>query len=81
MNPDRLVHMANDIGDFFAAQPDPAEAAAGIATHLRKFWDPRMRRQILAAMDAGQAEGLHPLVAAALRTHRDSLQPGAQSSP
>jgi formate dehydrogenase subunit delta len=40
--------MANDIGAFFESQPDKAEAAKGVALHLRRFWDPRMRRQIVA---------------------------------
>ena len=55
---DRLVYMANQIGDFFQYQPngDPAEA---IAAHIRKFWEPRMRRQIYAHLDAG-GEGLRP---------------------
>jgi formate dehydrogenase subunit delta len=45
---ERLVAMANDIGAFFDAEPDKAEAAKGIANHLKRFWDPRMRRQIVA---------------------------------
>ena len=39
---DKLVRMANEIGKFFAAQGE-ARAVEGIATHLRKFWTPRMR--------------------------------------
>jgi formate dehydrogenase subunit delta len=56
-----LVRMANDIGHFFAAEPRQADAVAGIADHLRRFWDPRMRRRILAHVNAGGA-GLDPLV-------------------
>jgi formate dehydrogenase subunit delta len=44
---ERLVAMANDIGMFFEADPDKAEAAKSIANHLKRFWDPRMRRQIV----------------------------------
>jgi formate dehydrogenase subunit delta len=44
---ERLVAMANDIGMFFQAEPDKAEAAKSIANHLKRFWDPRMRRQIV----------------------------------
>ena len=40
---DNLIRMANRIGDFFEAMPDHAEALEGIATHLKKFWEPRMR--------------------------------------
>ena len=42
MSPDKLVYMANQIGKFFASQ-GPDQAAAGIAEHIEKFWDPRMR--------------------------------------
>jgi formate dehydrogenase subunit delta len=59
---DKLVHMANQIGQFFAAMPDEAEARAGIAGHLQRYWAPTMRQALLAALDAGQAPGLLPLV-------------------
>ena len=66
MSPDRLVYMANQIGKFFASQhrQDPV---AGTADHLRKFWDPRMRREILAHAAQGGA-GLDPVVLQAVRT-------------
>jgi formate dehydrogenase subunit delta len=47
MRIDHLVTMANDIGRFFDAEPDKAEAARGVATHLTRFWEPRMRQQII----------------------------------
>lgn len=52
MNVERLTYMANQIGKFFAHKPE-AEAVAGIEDHLRKFWDPRMRKAILASDGAG----------------------------
>lgn len=64
----RLVHMANQIADYFEAYPQE-EAVAGVAGHLRQFWDPRMRAQILQHLAAG-GEGLHPLSQAALKTLR-----------
>lgn len=48
MKVERLVKMANDIGDFFVAEGDHAQAARAIASHLERFWDPRMRREIIA---------------------------------
>jgi formate dehydrogenase subunit delta len=53
MNVERLVEMVNDIANFFHSEPDHAMAVAGIAGHLRKFWEPRMRKQILAHLEAG----------------------------
>lgn len=49
---DRLLAMANQIGDFFAPYP-PARRAEGIRNHLRTYWDPRMREALLAYIDAG----------------------------
>jgi formate dehydrogenase subunit delta len=60
MSPDRLIYMANQIGKFFVSQ-GPDRAVAGIADHLEKFWDPRMRSAILAHLDGG-GQGLDPSV-------------------
>ena len=60
MSPERLVYMANQIGKFFASQ-GADKAVPGIAEHIRKFWDPRMRSAITAHVDAGGA-GLDPPV-------------------
>jgi formate dehydrogenase subunit delta len=64
MSPDRLIHMANQIGKFFESQGQ-GKAVPGIADHIRKFWDPRMRSAILAHLDAG-GTGLDPDVAKAV---------------
>ena len=53
MNIERLVEMANDIANFFASEPDHAAGVAGVAGHLKRFWEPRMRKQIIAHLDAG----------------------------
>jgi formate dehydrogenase subunit delta len=39
--------MANEIGGFFGQFPDRAEAASSIAAHIKNFWEPRMRREII----------------------------------
>ena len=62
---DKLVRMANQIGQFFQSQPHD-EAVAGIADHLRSFWTPKMRRQIADHAVAGGA-GLDPLTLEAVR--------------
>jgi formate dehydrogenase subunit delta len=48
MNVERLVAMANDIGNFFAGEPRPEDRVAGVANHLSRFWNARMRRQLIA---------------------------------
>jgi len=61
MNIDHLVRMANDIGNFFKAEPDHAQAVDGVASHIKRFWEPRMRKEILAYVDNG-GSGLMDLV-------------------
>jgi len=56
-----LIMMANDIGAYFAGYPDRDEAIDGIASHLRNFWEVRMRREIVDYVARGGNE-LSPLV-------------------
>ena len=58
MGSTQLVTMANDIAAFFVAE-NAAEAASNIASHLKRYWDPRMRKQIVAHLGNG-GEGLTP---------------------
>jgi formate dehydrogenase subunit delta len=66
MSPDKLIYMANQIGSFFKSQ-GPDKVVPGVADHIHKFWDPRMRSMILAHIDAGGA-GLDPQVREAIET-------------
>lgn len=75
MTPERLIQMANQIGSYFAAYPDPAEARSEIAGHLKKFWSPDMRQSLLTVVDQADPQGLQPLVAEAVREHQSQLQP------
>ncbi|ANK87499.1 MULTISPECIES: formate dehydrogenase subunit delta [Rhizobium] len=56
----KLVYMANQIATFFKSQPQN-EAAQGVATHINKFWEPRMRRQLFEILDK-EENGLDALV-------------------
>jgi formate dehydrogenase subunit delta len=64
MQGNKLVYMVNQIARAFAAEGE-AKAVAATAEHLKLFWDPRMRREILAHLAAG-GEGLEPVSRAAL---------------
>lgn len=60
---ERLVHMANQIAVAFRTRG--AEAAAqATCEHIVRFWDPRMRRGLLAHLSAGGA-GLNAIARAA----------------
>ncbi|NML75840.1 formate dehydrogenase subunit delta [Rhizobium sp. S-51] len=57
---EKIVRMANQIATFFLSQPE-AVRVDGVANHINKFWEPRMRRQLFEHIDKG-GEGLLPLV-------------------
>lgn len=73
MDIDNLVHMANRIGEFFEAMPDHREACEGIAQHLQRYWEPRMRRELVAHVQSNEGTGLRPLVLEAVRERMQSL--------
>jgi formate dehydrogenase subunit delta len=61
MNIDLLIKMANEISAYFAAEPDAEQAAKDVAGHLRRYWEPRMRRQIVTYYAERQGAGLTDL--------------------
>ena len=63
---DRLVMMANQISRFFAHRGE-AKAVPAIADHLKKFWEPRMRRAIVAYVAEG-GTGLDPFAHRAVQS-------------
>ncbi|WP_144377659.1 formate dehydrogenase subunit delta [Mesorhizobium amorphae] len=60
---EKLVRMANQIATFFHSKPRE-EGIAGVAEHINKFWEPRMRRQMFEMIDAG-GKGYDELILAA----------------
>ena len=60
MSADKITRMANDIAKFMESKPHD-EGVSLLASHINDFWEPRMRRQLFAVLDAGGAE-LRPLV-------------------
>ncbi|PND32623.1 formate dehydrogenase [Achromobacter pulmonis] len=79
-----LIRMANRIGQFFEAMPDRHEALEGVANHIHKFWEPRMRNELLDFLarspdgDAGDTR-LHGLVLEAVTQNRQRLTPVARA--
>lgn len=74
MSPDKLIHQANQIAAFFRSQP--GNGADGVATHINKFWEPRMRRQFFEMIEAG-GKGFDPLVLEAAAQVRRPAQEAA----
>jgi formate dehydrogenase subunit delta len=81
MDTAKLVKMANEIATFFEAEPDPAAALEGVTAHLSRFWEPRMRRELLAWVDETGGGELRPLVMEAVKRNRDRLTPRAAATP
>ena len=79
MDADNLVQMANRIGEFFEAMPDREEAQDGIAGHIQRYWEPRMRQALLAHVNEG-ATDLLPIVAEAVHSREALLAARGRSS-
>lgn len=61
-----LVKMANNIGAYFQSEPDRETAITGIEQHIKNFWEPRMRNQIIEYCRKNDNE-LMDIVAEAVR--------------
>ena len=66
MKTEHMVHMANQIAQFFSSYPREA-AIAGIEDHLAKFWEKRMRQQILAYIAETGGQDLNELALEAVK--------------
>jgi formate dehydrogenase subunit delta len=61
MNIDLLIKMTNEIGEFFAGAADAQQAPRDVANHLKRYWEPRMRAQMIAYYEQRQGAGLTDL--------------------
>jgi formate dehydrogenase subunit delta len=81
MNIDLLIKMANEIGEFFAGTTDPQQAARDVATHLKRFWEPRMRAQIIAYNKQRAGAGLSDLARHAVAQLEEAAAPPSKVTP
>lgn len=61
---DRLIYMANQIARNLAAE-GPERSVDMVEEHIRSFWDPLMRRNIVALAQE-RPDALSPTAAAAV---------------
>jgi formate dehydrogenase subunit delta len=71
----KLVRMANQIATFFLSQPESVRVE-GVATHINKFWETRMRQRFFALIDEPDA-GFLPLVLEAADSIKRPGEPDA----
>ncbi len=65
MEAEKMIHNANQIALFWACYPHD-EALAGVISHLKRYWEPRMKAQIREYVAHGGA-GLHELALEAVK--------------
>ncbi|HMA48451.1 MAG TPA: formate dehydrogenase subunit delta [Magnetospirillaceae bacterium] len=76
---EKLIKMANQIGMFFSAMPDRQQAVNDTAGHLRRSWEPRMRRAFFAYIDEHGTHGLSDILIEVVKTKRTELEPPVAS--
>jgi formate dehydrogenase subunit delta len=81
MNIDLLVKMINEISAYFASEPDAEQAAKDVAAHLRRFWEPRMRRQIVSYYEERRGAGLTDLALRAVALLAAAERPAEAPAP
>lgn len=71
MKTERLVIMANQIGDFYKSFPDKEQSKQDIADHLKKFWAQSMRDQVVQDIkdETAAAAALQPIVRDAIEKY------------
>ncbi len=79
MNIEHMVQMANDIAAFFDGEYQGAAAADAVATHLKRYWVPVMRKQIVAHIESGPG-GLEATAYAAVQKLAGEQQASAANS-
>lgn len=81
MNIDHLIKMANEITSFWAGELGKEGAAAEVASHLRRFWEPRMRAQMIAYVEERQGAGLNEVAVQAVRMLAAQAEAPAEAAP
>ena len=66
MNIDLLIKMTNEIGEFFAGTAEAPEAARAVANHLKRYWEPRMRAQMITYFEQRDGAGLTEIARSAV---------------
>ena len=76
MHIDLLISMANQISDFFHGA-SPESAPRDVANHLKRYWDPRMRTQIIQYYEERHGSGLSDIALGAIAQLKAEKAPPA----
>jgi formate dehydrogenase subunit delta len=61
MKVEPLIKMANQIAAFFEGEAGESGSPALVATHFKRYWEKRMREEIVAYHRRTGGEGLDPV--------------------
>jgi formate dehydrogenase subunit delta len=61
MNIDLLIKMTNQITEFWEGEAGHDVAVKEVATHLRRYWEPRMRAQMITYYHERKGSGLNEI--------------------
>ena len=67
MNIDHMIKMANEITSFWQGEVGAEAAAKEVATHLRRYWEPRMRAQMITYYQERHGAGLNDVALKAVQ--------------
>jgi formate dehydrogenase subunit delta len=81
MNIDLLIKMANEIGEFFAGTTDKDGAARDVCNHIKRYWEPRMRAQMVSYYDERNGAGLSEIAKGAVVLLKAGTAPPAVARP
>jgi formate dehydrogenase subunit delta len=77
VNIDLMIKMANEIGSFWEGELGEDKAANDVATHLRRYWEPRMRAQMITYFEERQGAGLSDVAKKAVAVLASQAQAAA----
>jgi formate dehydrogenase subunit delta len=80
MNIDHLIKMANEISSFWEGEAGQ-QAATEVATHLRRYWEPRMRARMIVYYEERQGAGLSDVAKAAVALLAAQASAAAANAP
>jgi hypothetical protein len=72
MKIEALIKMANQIADFF--QGEAGRCAAAVAMHLRRYWEPRMRKDMLLTTTSMAAKASMRLPEGGCHSRREGVR-------
>ena len=79
MRAEYIIKQATQIASFYESLPNQDQADRDFVSHIRRFWDPRMRRDLIRIMSGPQQLSVRPMVRRAVMSATDEILGQAQA--